>query len=256
MPAHMAMYLSIGGVALLLVVCALVSLIIGVRSVEVVGADLATAEEIVAAAEIREGSGYFSYNTSESERNILQRIHCVQEAKIDRSILGRVTVTITEKKAVWYMEIYGRYYALSESLEVIRVAESRGEFIRRGLVRLDLPEVKSAILGRVVEFTDGDRDCSFVAELLSEVTNSKLYSEERLNQLCIETKFGIYAVCDLKYKIILGKYSGAELKLNTARKALEKELFSGEESWELDVSDVSGVVSRPSRDADFSYLMP
>ena len=244
MPAHMAMYLSIGGVALLLVVCALVSLIIGVRSVEVVGADLATAEEIIAAAEIREGSGYFSYNTSESEKNILQRIHCVQEAKIDRSILGRVTVTVTEKKAVWYMEIYGRYYALSESLEVIRVAESRGEFIRRGLVRLDLPEVKSAILGRVVEFTDGDRDCSFVAELLSEVTNS------------IETKFGIYAVCDLKYKIILGKYSGAELKLNTARKALEKELFSGEESWELDVSDVSGVVSRPSRDADFSYLMP
>ena len=252
----MTLYFAIGAIALLLLICMLVSFIIGVRSIEVKGCDMASAEEVISASGISEGSGYFSYNTGKAEKKILDSLPCLTEADIDRSIFGRVIITVSEKKAYWYTEIFGEYYVLSESLEVIRRTDDKSELIGRGLVRLDFPEVKSAVLGRVIEFTDGDRDCSFIGDFLVEIRESELYKSGRMDQICIETKFEIFVVCDLKYKINIGKYSSADIKLDMVAKALEDEQFAGEDLWQIDVSNVSRIVTRQDYGLDFSYLKP
>lgn len=250
----MTLYFSLGAIALLLGICMMISITIGVRSIEVKGCDMVSPDEIISACGITEGSGYFSYNTGKAENKILDSIPCITEADIDRSIFGRVVITVSEKKAYWYTEVYGEYYALSESLEVIRRTDRKKEFIDRGLVRLDFPEVKSAILGRVIEFTDGDRDCSFVSEFLSDIRDTELYKRGRMDQICIETKFEIFVVCDLKYKINLGKYSSVGVKLDMVSKALTDEQFEGDTIWEIDVSAVSRIVTRENHELDFSYL--
>ena len=251
-----AMYFAIGFVLLLLLVCMTVSMLIGVSSIEVTGTDMSTKEEIIAASGIEEGSGYFSYNTKDAERNVLEKVPVVTEVEISRSLLGKVSIAVREEKAYWYVDVFGEYFALSESLEAVKKSDRRGEFIDRGLVRLDLPKIESVVLGRPIEFSDDGRDCAFVGELLSEIRESELYLNGRLDQVCIETKFEIFVVSDLQYKIKIGKYSGAKVKLDTVAKALEKDLFEEGETWELDASDVSGITSRRDHGLNFDYLRP
>ena len=164
--AKVTLFISMGAVALVLLICMLVSFFIGVQSIDVSGTRMSTREEIIAAWGIEEGSGYFSYNTSKAEKKILDSIPCISEVEIDRTILGKVSIKVTEKEAYWYTELFGEYYVLSDSLEVIRRFESQNELAGKGLVRLDFPSVESAVLGRRIEISDGDRDCSFVDDFL------------------------------------------------------------------------------------------
>ena len=248
--------ISLSAITAVLVICFIVGYFIGVQSIEVTGADLTTPEEIIAASGITEGSGYFSYNTSKIEDKILEKLPCISEVEVKRSVLGKVSVAVTEKTAYWYTQLFGECYVLSEELEVILITEDKAEIVARGLVRLDFPKVESALLGRIIEISDDGRDCSFVGELLSEIRESEIYKEGRLDGVFMETKFEIFAVCDLKYKIILGKYSSAKLKLDTVRLAIADASFSGDGKWSLDVSSLPKVVTRQDNELDFSYLLP
>ena len=250
------LYIVIGAVLLTLLILATVNIIIGVRSIEVEGCFLSNPDEIASAAGIAEGSGYFSYNTSKAEKKVLESIPCISEIKISRSMFGKVRITVEEKKALWYVEFFGNYMALSDTLEVIRNEETKGLYIEKGLVRIDFPEVQSAILTRQIEFSDGDRDCSFIWDFLSEIQESDFYKEGRLDQICIKSKFEIFVVCDLKYKINIGKYANVEFKLNEAKKTLNHEMFKADEKWEIDASIMPDVSSHPQNDLDFGYLIP
>ena len=250
------LFIVLGAVAAAVIVFVLVSAFVGVQSIEVVGAKLSSNQEITEASGIKEGGGCFGYNTAKATENILKAVPCVAKVEITRSAFGRVIISIVEKEAYWYTELFGEYFLLSEDLEVIRHTDIKSELVSMGLVRLDFPKVEGAILGRRIEITDEDRDCSFIDEFLAEVRESELYKEGRLNGIDIKTKFEISAVCDLKYKIFLGKYSSAKLKLDTARLTLEDENFKGEEPWSLDVSDLPKVITRPDETLDFSYLVP
>lgn len=247
--------LAVVGVALLaLVVCMLVNIIIGVRSIDVVGNDLAGAEEIAEVAGIFPGSGYFSYNTGKAEKNVLENIHCISEIKISRSVFGRVKITVTEKTPCWYMEVYGEYYVLSDSLEVIRRSDMRDDFVNRGLIRLDLPEVKSTVLGKTVEYSDGDRDCGYIPGFLSEIRETKLCREGRIDQVKLENKFKIFVVCDLKYKISLGKSENVVKKLDSASEVIAQ-IHDGD-CYSINASDVSDISIYKDGTLDFSYLKP
>lgn len=256
MSPKFTIFVAIGVVAAAFVVCMMINIIIGVRTIVIKGNDLASYDEITAVAGIEQGSGYFSYNTGKSENKVISEIHCISEINISRSVFGRVTIEVVEKKPCWYIELYGEYYALTEDLEVIRRADLRDDFIRRGLVRLDLPEILSAVLGKRLEYADGDRDCSFLPDFLSEVRGTKMFADGRIDQLKLETKFEIFVVCDLKYKINLGKYSGAALKLSSVEKAMEDKMFSESYTFEIDASDVGNITARVNDELNFSYLRP
>ena len=83
-----------------------------------------------------------------------------------------------------------------------------------------------------------------------------MFTEGRIDQLKLETKFEIFVVCDLKYKINLGKYSGAALKLSSVEKAMEDKMFSENYTFEIDASDVGNITARINEELNFSYLKP
>lgn len=250
-----SIYFAIGAVLLILIACMVVNVLIGVRSIEVVGTDMSAAEDIVEIANVKVGSGYFSYNTKESEEKVMRLIPCIEDIRITRSIFGKVKITVSETKAYWYTEIFGEYYALSESLEVIKRTDTKKDYIDRGLVRIDFPKVESAILGKTIEFSDDGRDCSFIWEFLSEILESKLYKSGRLDQICIETKFEIFIVSDLKYKINVGKYSNVKYKLDKVESMLSNEIFEGDATWEINFVEAKDEIApRPNTELNFDYL--
>lgn len=252
---HLYLYVAIGFVLFSLGICAVVNMIIGVRTIEVIGADLSTPEEIISIAGIKEGSGYFSYNTRKSEENVLKNIPCIEEINITRSIFGKVRITVVEKKAFWYVQIFNEYYALADDLEVIRRAEVFKDFTDKGLVRIDFPKVESFVLGLPIEFSDEGRDCSFIWDFLSEIKESQLYQNGRLDQIRIKNKFEIFIVSDLKYEINIGKYSSAKLKLDTVREVLSSEKLNDGNKWEITVMDDLKIIPRIENNLDFGYLV-
>jgi cell division septal protein FtsQ len=147
MSARLKLILAFSAIAFLFAVFAVINILIGVREIEVRGIELCTRDEILSIAGIKEESGYFSYNTSEAEQKIKEIYPCVTDIRISRSMFGKVTVSVTEEKAFWYVESYNEYFALSMDLRVIKSSEERNRFIECGLVRIDFPEVRSAVLG-------------------------------------------------------------------------------------------------------------
>ena len=247
---------SFGILALIFAVCMIINISIGVREIEVIGAELCTEEEILSAAGVEVGKGYFSYNTSKAEKKVKETFPNINSINITRSVFGKVKITVSEEKAFWYVESYGEYFALSEDLHVIKSDSSRDRFVQYGLVRLDLPEVKSVILNRPMEFKDGDRDVSYIFDFLDAVTKTELYAEGRLDQIEVETKFEIFMVFDCKYRITFGNSSDVEKKLLSLKKTLGHTQFEGEDTWEINISDPSNISARKDYELNFSYLMP
>ena len=248
--------LLIGAAMLVFAVFAIINIVIGVREIEVEGISLCTREEILETAKMSEGSGYFSYNTSKSEKAVKEQYPCVNEIVITRSFFGKVSVKVSEERALWYVESFGEYFALSEDLRVIKKEDRMQRFASLGLIRLDFPELKSAVLGKPVEIRDDGRDCAYVSELLEDIVETETYKTGRVNQIVIKTKFEIFAVCDYKYKVCLGNTADIDKKFLILENTLLDSRFAGEDTWEINVSDVGDAVVRKDYDLNFDYLKP
>ncbi len=254
--AKLTVIISLSAIALVFAVCMIINISIGVREIEIEGADLCTEEEILSASGVAAGRGYFSYNTSRSEKNVQRLYPCVVEINISRSVFGKVKISITEEKALWYVESFDEYFALSEDLRVIKSSDSRDRFIAHGLVRLDFPEIKSLILGQVIEVRDDIRDTDYIPAFLEEVKKTDIYSSGRLDHIRFKNKFEVFMVVDCQYKVIFGNCKNVEKKMFGLKSVLAEERFSGEDKWEINVSDLGNIVTRIDHGLDFSYLLP
>lgn len=256
MSARLKLILAFSAIAFIFAVFAVINILIGVREIEVRGIELCTRDEILSIAGIKEESGYFSYNTSEAEQKIKEIYPCVTDIRISRSMFGKVTVSVTEEKAFWYVESYNEYFALSMDLRVIKSSEERNRFIECGLVRIDFPEVRSAVLGKTIEIRDGDRDPSYVLSLLSDVVDTSLYKYDRIDQIKIKNKFDVYVVVDCLHLVSIGNCTDVEYKLGQVKDVLNDGRFDWSKKSEIIVSDPTSPTARENSELDFSYLQP
>ncbi len=243
-------------ITLIFIVSAVINISIGIREIDVKGVELCTREEILSVAGIEEGSGYFSYNTSSAEKKIKELYPCVVDIRISRSTFGKVTVSVTEEKALWYVESYSEYFALSEDLRVIKSEENKKRFIECGLVRLDFPEIKSAVLGKTIEIRDDDRDPSYVFDLLSDIRATDLYNAGRVDQIKIKNKFDVYVVVDRRHLVSIGNCTEIAYKLGQVRDVLSDSRFDWTKKSEILVFDPKSPTVRENSELDFSYLNP
>ena len=248
--------LAFSVIASIFIVSAVINISIGVRKIDVKGIELCTREEILSVAGIEEGSGYFSYNASSAEKKIKELYPCVVDIRISRSTFGRVTVSVTEEKALWYVESYGEYFALSEDLRVIKSEESKKRFIEYGLVRLDFPEIRSAVLGKAIEIRDDDRDPSYVFDLLSDIRATELYKAGRVDQIKIKNKFDVYVVVDCRHLVSIGNCTEIAYKLGQVRDVLNDNRFDWTKKSEILIFDPKTPTVRENPELDFSYLDP
>ncbi len=253
---RMKVILCVSALALVFATFAIVNACIGIKEISVEGAVLCTEEEILYAAEIETGKGYFSYNSSKAEKRVKELLPCVDRIRISRSFLGRVKVTLEEVKGYWYVENHGEYFALSKELVVIKSDESRDRFISCGLIRLDLPEIRSLFYGEPIEIFDEGRDVSYVSKLLADMMETELYTEGRLDQVDIKNKFSVYAVVDMKYRVHLGNCTNVDKKIFNLDNVLRSGKLDGEDRWEIDLSDLSNIVTSKNHKLDFSHLSP
>ena len=96
-----------------------------------------------------------------------------------------VTFAITEDTAVFYAEIYGEIRALSPTLRVLdRV--NREDIDALGLIRLRMPEIQSAMAGRVIRFRE-EKYTRQIRDITAKILTSSL--KERITTVDLRNPY-------------------------------------------------------------------
>ena len=190
-----------------------------------------TPDEIIAASGISEGTNLYSFRKSSVVDSITLQCPYIGDVDIDRQIPHSVVLNTTEDEPHYSVSIFGEAKLLSEGLRVLGSVESTSE--TSGVVRLHLPGVSYAIDGRVIAFSDSRCDRS-VRDVLSSVADSELAS--RITAIDIRDIYNISMTCDDKYKLIIGDTSRLDMKLLTAARVLEDDMFKTDNKMRIDLT--------------------
>lgn len=207
-----------------------------VDDVRLEGSELYSDEEILAATGVRKGDNLYSFSSRVVEENVTLRLPYVRSLEVQRTIPDTVHFAVTEDAAAFCTELYGETWALSGSLRVLEpISESETD----GLIRLRLPEVESAVAGRVLQLRD-ERTLTRIREVLSAVLASSL--RERITAVDLRDSWKLTMVSDGAYLLDFGNGEDAETMLRVAYAVLSDPLFDGSIKAQIDLT-MSGSTS-------------
>ncbi len=206
-----------------------------------------TEEEIIEAAGIERGQLLFSLDIDEAEKNILKNKPYIREVRVTRWFFSFVNIKVKSDKAKYYIQISKNteeYYLLSEDLRVIDCRYSKEGFSEAGLVKLELPELKTCNMGQPVEYGEEGKN-EFVREIMDYLGRQEY--ADMITEIGLPGRFdGAYITFYGRCRIILGKPDDIELKIDRARAYIESLSGSGYIGYlTVDVSGKDAVISYP-----------
>ncbi len=235
----------------LFVGCALAvvyKLVYVIRDVDVTGVHRYTSEEILSASGVKTGDNLYSFSSRIAENAITLQHPYVQELDVIRKAPSAVTFAITEDTAVFYAEIYGEIRALSPTLRVLdRVTQE--DIAALGLIRLRMPEIQSAMAGRVIRFRE-EKYTRQIRDITAKFLSSSL--SERITTVDLRNPYQVFAVADKRFLLDFGNNADLDIKMKVAAAVLADDLFKTDIKAQIDlsVSDSTSVILDNQLDLD------
>ena len=219
-----------------------------IRDVDVSGSQRYTSEEILQASGVEAGDNLYSFSSRIAENAVTLQYPYVRELDVSRKAPSTVHFTVTEDTAVFYAEIYGEVRALSPSLRVLdRVSQSDIDAL--GLIRLRMPEIQSAMAGRVVQFRE-EKLARQIRETTAEILSSVL--SERITSVDLRNPYQVSMVADKRFLLEFGSNTDLGIKMKVASAGLADELIKTDVKAQIDlsVSDSTSVILDNQLDLD------
>ena len=201
--------------------------------ITVVGCESYTAEEVIAAAGLNRRVNLFSFSSRVAYEKMKFNCPRIAETDFDRTVPNKVTITVTEEKPFYYINIYGSDYALSKSL---RMLDKISEEERNGLVRLRVSAVSKAVSGEKIVM-GSERAERYLDGMIEVLEKSPLL--ERVTQIDLRNDFRAYMVVDDKYLLELGAHEDMDIKLRLAAETLKAPDFQSETRARIDLRDTT-----------------
>ena len=218
--------MAIAAVVALFVIFRLFLLFFSVRHFEIEGDTKYTLNEIVNAAGIRMGDRLYYIDEDEVEERILNRCPHIQSVSIECDFPNTVIFVIEERKTGWYLQVGEDYMVLDYDLKVIAETANELELTERGLTKLVLPELESAVVGKNPEFGKGDQRLkSETVKVLYEIRNDPM--KNRITYLNLENRFEIKLTVDFTYEVYFGDMGESETKFEMIEKIIENSKAKG-----------------------------
>lgn len=214
--------------SLLALIClALVfSRFIGVGEFEIKGETDYRLSELISKSGIRTGDMMSSVNEREAEKILLEKCPYLKSVEVKKKFPNKVCFEVEERVLGWYLEVSEDYYALDYDLLVLLETYDEESIKERGLTKLVLPEIESAICDRLPEFGHGDEQ--LIRETLKIIDSFRTSGiKERLTYLDLSNRFEIKLTIDGEFDVKLGDMKDIETKLATVTETIEKALASG-----------------------------
>lgn len=114
------------GVMCLATVCVcllFISPLFNIRSIYVRGNNYLTSKEILDASEISKGDNIFAVNTTDAVRNV-EKLFRVDKCEIERTLPGKITLSITEKAEKAYIKVKSGYAGIDENGRVMVITKT------------------------------------------------------------------------------------------------------------------------------------
>jgi cell division protein FtsQ len=214
--------------SLLALIClALVfSRFIGVGEFEIKGETDYRLSELISKSGIRTGDMMSSVNERKAEKILLEKCPYLKSVEVKKKFPNKICFEVEERVLGWYLEVSDDYYALDYDLLVLLETYDEESLKERGLTRLVLPEIESAICDRLPEFGHGDEQ--LIRETLKIIDSFRTSGiKERLTYLDLSNRFEIKLTIDGEFDVKLGDMKDIETKLATVTETIEKALASG-----------------------------
>lgn len=212
-----------------------------VSEISISGDSPYTAQEIIAASGMSIGDSLYRADRHAAEDAISERLPYLSSVKVKIKLPSSVFITVESQSAVIYAEIAGEYYALSADMRVLERADSAETFDSRGLLRVTLPPVGSALVGSCLTLPGGG-DPAYIGELATVLEASELAG--RIDTLFLDERFNIILSVDGRYRIRFGSDQNAADKALAAARVIEARGGTASDGGmaEIDVSDPASVV--------------
>ena len=227
------------GTMLLLIILTVSVVLIGykllfrISRITVEGESPYTDEEIVAATGVETGDGLYSFSSVTVGERLVAALPCIESLEVDRHIPNKITFTVKCEEPVYYTDIYGKIYLMSDSL---RILGESGNADLSGLIWLKLGHVREAEFGQVPVLRD-----KTAQKYLTEVTEKAKRSPvaDRITQIDLSNIYELSLVCDNKYLLEMGEYDEIDTKLKIAEAVLGDDMFNSDNKARLDLSELS-----------------
>lgn len=114
------------GVMCLAIVCVcllFISPLFNIRSIYVRGNNYLTSKEILDASGISKGKNIFSVDTTDAIRNV-EKLFRIDKCEIERTLPGKITLSITEKAEKAYIKVKSGYAGIDENGKVTVITKT------------------------------------------------------------------------------------------------------------------------------------
>ena len=210
-----------------------------VEDVRLEGSDSYGVDELLEAAGISLGARLPILSTDEAEAKLLAAKPYIKSCEIEVKLPNTLIISIEEDFAVATTELFGEYYALSGQMKVLERSESADAF--KGLIYIELPFAKRAVVGEHLEFDEGE-DGEYIRSFLESLEASGLSG--RVGRIYFDKKFDIVASVDGKFRVLFGSPADMTLKLAAVTKMIEENADKCGDSSIIDVRvvEIAGIV--------------
>ena len=240
--------LGIGGAILLLGLLLIILPTFRIKEIRVEGNNYYTAEQIIAASELKVGQEILALDTKGGIDSIYHNCTYVKSARILRTPFS-VRIEIVEFDHVMYTEFNGKYYSLNRDFLVLEESEDSAVFA--DFLYVKLPEVSALAVGAKLRFSDTDVDLSYINDMIDRLdANGTLAS---VTSLDVSGKNDISYVMENSCRVEFGKPGESDTKLLLVEEILSRKGGIGEMAAVIDVRNPQKPTYRPLADA--SLLM-
>ena len=228
-----AMIAMMGALALVCLVCVFFRFV-GIGEFEIEGETDYKLSELVSASGLRTGDRLYEVNSKEAEELLLRGCPYLKSVNVKKKFPNKICFEVEERVLGWYIEISDDYYALDYDMLVLLETYDEEALIERGLTKLVLPELESAMCDYLPEFGRGDEH--LISETLKIVDTFRNHAiKERLTYLDLSNRFEIKLTIDGAFDVKIGDMNNMDTKLKTVVEVIEAQTDKGYVGGEINM---------------------
>lgn len=200
-----------GPISFLIAIVAIIfvmSIFLRVEQIYVEGNEHYTDAEIIQAIDIEQGDNLFFFNRFGALSRVFAKLPYVEEVSVERTLPNKVTITVSESKALAYLVLGEEEWTLDRNCKVLgKAAEGELAF----LIPIEGIKPGTLLIGEDMETEDKDQSIvDYLAELLYQIEERGLqYSVNRIDFSDPNNVSFSYAG---GYTVVLGGNSKTEYK--------------------------------------------
>ncbi len=218
-------------------ISALAGALTTVKKIEIKGESPYSDDAILAVLGIETGDRRGSIDAETSEKKILGEFTYISDIDIKCSIFGNVKIHITSDKALYATELSNDVFVMSEDFRILDITTA--ENMPDGIIKADLPKVKTAFKGREMVFYE---DIGFLEELIETLNGS--FMSGKIDHIYAVDKYDIEISFDGRYTVKFGEFADMQEKLRLSANMLANVPSDTVSKVVFDVSDPSSASIR------------